>query len=335
MNWLLYISFACIFACLGSDIVAGQTPTGDSSGPSRVISAAVKIETIPAAADLDQKYRIGYDDKVEVQVFRHPELTQRVSVTSKGTINLFRLQEPLMAVCKTEQELADSIATAYQKDYLRNPDVHVQAVEQRSQSFSVIGSVEKPGSFFLNRKVRLIELLAFAGGPTKESGSRLFVARSGSTSNCKSDASADDDDRTLLDFRIDDVMKGKQDLVMQPGDVVSVGKKDVIYIYGNVNKQGQIPISEPITLTQALASAEGLKPATNKDNIRILRQKPGTLDREEFVYSLSDIDKRKVQDPYLEPNDIVAISEDRSKAILNSIGRSLTSGFSTIFYRIP
>ena len=122
---------------------------------------------------------------------------------------------------------------------------------------------------------------------------------------------------------------------MQPGDIVSVLDADVVYVYGNVNKQGQVALKEPITLTQAIASSEGLKPSTKRNNVRVLRQKAGSLERDEFVYDLDAIDKRKVQDPYLQPNDIVAVSEDKVKSILNGIKSSLTQGLPSIFYRVP
>src|SRR6476661_1205210 len=223
----------------------------------------------------DERYRIGYQDTLEIQIFRHPELNQRVSVNSNGTINLFRIPDPVIAVCKTERELANEVADAYRKDYLRNPEVNVVAAEQRSRAFAVIGAVEKPGSYLIAKRVRLLELLSQAGGPSKEAGTRLIVARTGSTSNCKmNDQVALNDDVTLMSFKIKDVLEAKQNLVMEPGDIVSVLDSDVVYVYGNVNKQGQIRLKEPITLTQALASAEGLKPSTKKDKIRVLRQKP-------------------------------------------------------------
>jgi polysaccharide export outer membrane protein len=304
-------------------------------------AVAAFAQTIPAASPVsvgkDERYRIGFQDQLDVQVFRHPELGQRVNVNSNGTINLFRLADPIVAVCKTERELANDIAVAYEKEYLRNPEVNVIAVEQRSRAFGVMGAVEKPGNYFINRKVRLLELLAQAGGPNKEAGTRLIVARFGSTSNCKlnEERSADSDDVALMDFKITDVMQGKQDLVMRPGDIVSVLDSDVVYVYGNVNKQGQVEIKEPITLTQAIASAEGLKSASNKSKIRILRQKQGSADRDELVYDLNAIDQNKAQDPFLEPNDVVAVSEDKTKSILNSIGRSFTNGIPSLFYKVP
>lgn len=283
----------------------------------------------------EERYRIGYQDRLTVQVFRHPELTQAVEVNPNGTISLFRLAEPIIAVCKTEFELANDIADAYRKDYLRNPEVKVSVSEQRSQSFAVIGAVSKPANYVINRRVRLLELLAFAGGPSKEAGSRLVVARTGSSSNCKQGERSDADSYEYMSFKLKDVLEAKENPEMRPGDVVSVLEADSVYVYGDVVKQGPVVFKEPITLMQAISSASGLKSAAKKDKIRVFRQKQGTVDREELIFDLEKIAKRQAPDPYLEPSDIIAVSEDQAKGILQSIGRTLTGGLPSIFYRIP
>lgn len=317
--------FSVIFAqLLFVSISIAQTPT-------------TKVSDTGISASQNERYRIGYEDTLAIQIFRHPELTQKVNVNPNGTINLFRIDAPIVAVCKTERELANEIAAAYEKDYLRNPEVQVIAVEQKSHAFAVIGAVEKPGRYYINRRVHLLELLSFAEGQSKEAGSRITVVRTGSFSNCQApnDATANLDDIALLDFKLREVLEGKANLIMQPGDVVSVMKADVVYVYGNVKKQGSVTFTEPITLMQALASAEGLEPAAKKDKVRIIRQKPNSMEREEFVYNLNDIDKQKVNDPYLQPNDIVAVSEDKAKSIFNAIKNSLTQGIPSLFYRVP
>jgi polysaccharide export outer membrane protein len=179
-------------------------------------------------------------------------------------------------------------------------------------------------------------MLAMAGGPNKESGTRLLVARTGNTSQCRDKGDLTDGDQiAVMDFKIQDVQQGKQTLWMQPGDVISLLKADIIYVYGNVNKQGTIEVREPITLTQALVAAEGMKSTAKKDKVRILRQIPGKADREEFVYDLNEIDKGKVKDPFLEPNDIVAVSADKMKSILYGIANSIKSSVPSAVYRLP
>lgn len=284
----------------------------------------------------NDRYRIGFQDILDIQVFRHPDLNQRISVSPNGTILLFRLDKPLVAVCKTELELAGEIAEAYKARFIRDPQVRVAVSEQKSQSVAVIGAVEKPATYFINRRYHLLEMLAMAGGPNKESGTRILVARTGSTTQCRDKGDQTDGDQVaVMDFKIRDIQEGKQTLWMQPGDVVFVQKTDIIYVYGNVNKQGTVEVREPITLTQALVSAEGMKPAAKKDKIRILRQVAGKADREEFVYNLNDIDKGKVRDPFLEPNDIVAVSEDRMKSIIYGIANSIKSSVPSAVYRFP
>lgn len=322
MRFLLFI-FVLLFA--GRETATAQTtPAPDASKTAP-----------PQAVNRDETYRIGYQDTVEVQVFGLPQLSQRYKVNPDGTISLFRSRRPLKAVCKTERELAADVAAEY-ATFLKKPEVNVIATERLSQAYGVIGAVEKPGNYFVSRKTRLLELLAYAGGPSREAGSRLMVARTGSSSACREvDGDTIKEDIILMNFKIKDVIENKQNLWMQPGDIVSVLPSDVVYIYGNVKKEGPVTVKEPITLTQAIVSAEGFAPSAQKDKIRVLRQKEGSSEREELVYDLNAIAKRQAADPFLQPNDIVAVSQDSSKAIFRKISDIMTSGVPSLFYRIP
>jgi len=316
-------------------IICPLTAFGQSETQSAARSTApTPSENTVSAKDGDEnQYHIGLQDILDIQIMRLPDLNQRVSVGPQGSIALFRLERPLVAICKTTRELANDIAKAYvDAKYLRDPQVNVMVSEQKSQSLGVIGAVEKPGNFFISRRVHLLELLSLAGGPSKEAGTRLLVARAGSSSGCRQGGEKDDDIQ-VMNFKIRDVEEGKQTLWMQPGDVVSVLEADIIYMYGSLNKQGALKIKDPITLTQAIASAEGLKPTAKTDKVRVLRQVPGKADRDEFVYDLGLINKGKIKDPYLEPNDIVAISQDSMKAILHGITETMKSTVPAATYR--
>jgi len=278
--------------------------------------------TVASLEKDDDRYRIGFQDVLEVKVFNHANLSQRATVSPNGTITLFRLDRPVVAVCKSESELAREIAAAYKAKFIRNPEVTVNVADQRSQSIGVMGAVVKPDYFFVKRRFHLLEMLALAGGPNKESGTRVIVSRTGSTSKCKE---ADDPDQEInvYSFKLRDVQEGKKTFWMQPGDLVSVLEADIVYVYGNVKQEGAIKIRETTTLTQAIVTAEGLKPAAKKDKIRILRQKGDSGEREELVFDLNQIDKGKIPDPILQPNDIVAVSEDKAKAIMYGFANAI------------
>jgi polysaccharide export outer membrane protein len=280
----------------------------------------------------EERYRIGYQDVLSISVFRHPELNTTVTINPDGTIYLPRATKPIEAYCKTERELKEIIEADY-KSFLKQPFVTVTVAQQLSQSFGVIGAVEKPGNFYVNRRVPLLELLSFAGGPSKESGSKLIVARLGSSSACRlnMEQMVDSEQIVFRTFKIKDLQQGKASFKMQAGDVVSVLDSDIVYVYGNVNKPGEVKFREPRTLRQVIASAEGFGPNAKKDKIRIIRQKTDSSEWEETaIYNLRDIDSGKVQDPILQPNDIVVVSEDKVAKILGSIAKSMTGGLSNL-----
>lgn len=320
-----------LFVFLGVilSIAAVQAQTDGSAGNT---ATSQKAATSPEDND---RYLIGYEDVLEINVMKHEELKQKVSVGKDGTIMVPRLDYPIVAVCKTERQVAKEIEDGYKKDFLRNPFVSVEVQDSKSQSAAVIGAVEKPGNFYLTRKVTLLELLSYAGGPNIHSGMRLVVARTGSTSNCRNEFEAvRDGEVKLMNFSMKDIQEGRKMVWMQPGDIVSVLEADPVYVFGNVRRQGKLLMKEPLTLRQALASAEGLKSASD-NKIRVLRQREGVIQPEEFVYDLKAINAGKAPDPFLQPNDVVAVSQDDWRFFMTKVANAATGGVPALFYRVP
>lgn len=285
----------------------------------------------------NERYRIGFKDILDIKVYRHPELNQTVSVNPDGTINLYRIDNPVVAVCKTEKELSDLIATLYQ-NFLRKPFINVRAVEQKSQPLAVIGAVKKPGVFYLNNKVRLIQLLSMAEGHDVEfAGSKVQIARIGNQSGCRNtDNGSASPDVEFLSFNLFEILKGRQNPWVQPGDIVSVLEAEEAYVVGNVvNEAEKISLKEPITLTQAIAKAGGVNNTAKTSKVRIQRQKAGTPLRTTLIFDLKEIRENKVEDPILQPNDIVEVPTDKLKSARNSFIKALTGGIGNIFYRFP
>lgn len=288
---------------------------------------------VAARKRTNEKYRIGFQDTLEIQVFRHPELSQVVNVSPDGTILMPRIDKPIFVVCKTERELSETVGTLY-KHYLKNPFVNVRAVEQRSQPFAVIGAVEKPGSFYMNRKIRLLELLAFAGGPKVEkAGANIQIARVGNVSGCSENADSEPDEIVFLSYKIKDVVNGKENPWMQPGDIVSVLEVEQAFVVGNVKEPSKVPLKEPVTLTQAIAFAGGLAPLARPSKVKIQRQEENGALKVELVFDLNDIVSKKIADPVLQPNDIVEVPKDNVKSVRNGIIKALSGGIGGLFYR--
>lgn len=279
----------------------------------------------------DERYRIGLQDILQVTVYRHPELSQTVSVGQDGTILLPRINEPIQAVCKTERELAVLITELY-KNYLRQPFVNVRTLEQRSQPFAVIGAVNKPGNFFLNQKIQLLSLLALAGGPDVEkAGSRVQVARIGNLTSCSPDDLTDQDIQFYA-YDLNDVLTGRENPWMQPGDIVSLLEAEEAYVVGDVFEPAKITLKEPVTLTEAIAQAGGLNATARISKVVIQRKEKGSPVRTEMVFNLKEIRERKVPDPLLQDNDIVEVSTSNAKVVKRSLLKIFTNGLPNIFY---
>jgi len=131
----------------------------------------VFLETAKAQKPaVDNRYRIGPGDVLEVRVSRAPELSRDgVRVDQRGMIRMPMWNDDVPAACLTEGELSAAIAKIYLK-YKTSPHVDVFVKEFQSQPVAVTGAVRGASNFKLQRQVRLLELLSFAGGPSEAAG---------------------------------------------------------------------------------------------------------------------------------------------------------------------
>jgi polysaccharide export outer membrane protein len=235
------------------------------------------------------------------------------------------IQMPLLdggiqAACRTESELARDIAAHY-VEYLKNPNVTVFVKEYQSQPVAVIGAVNAPGRFQLQRRVRLLEMLSFAGGPAERAGSHVQVIHTSGVSCREPQAPDIQADSSALDsFTLADLLSGddKSDPYVQPGDIVSLPEADQAFVVGNVYKPATIPLKEPVTVSNAIAMAGGTLPATKSDRIRIIRRIGKTNTKQEILIDLKAINQRQAEDIALQANDIVDVPTSGTKLFLRS-----------------
>ena len=151
----------------------------------RTVEASSSETSLPTfSSPADVQYRIGPGDVLDIRVFNYPQLSRDAArVDGRGMIRMPLLDGDIQAGCRTENELANDLAARYLK-YQRRPHVDVFIKEYNSQPVAVIGAVSRPGRFQLQRRVRLLELISFAGGPTDQAGTQIEVAHTGSVFSC-------------------------------------------------------------------------------------------------------------------------------------------------------
>jgi polysaccharide export outer membrane protein len=127
--------------------------------------AAVAIQPDDTGAT---DYRLVPNDVVQIKVFQEDDLDSMLRISKEGTIT-FPLIGSVMLGGKTPQDAAITIKAMLAKDYLVNPQVNVTVVEYAKRLFTVLGQVQRPGSYDLPDRdtLTLIQAIGMAGGYTR------------------------------------------------------------------------------------------------------------------------------------------------------------------------
>ena len=303
MKFLLFI-FASLLVT--ANVVAQQKPEN--------VAALVNQPTN------DSVYRIGPGDVLDIRVYNKPQLARdAVRVEGNGMIRMPLIEADIQAACKTESELAKDISTQYAR-YYKNLHVDVFIKEYHSKQVAIIGAVNDQSRFELQRRVRLLELLTYAKGPSPRAGQTINVVRGQLSSLCH-DSEAEDLNKTFSSYRLSDTLRGDPNAnpYLDGGDIVTLPEADQVYVVGNVFTPITIALKEPVTLSSAIAMAGGLRQDTKKDKIRIVRQDPGSTTKKEIIVDLYAIEKHNAEDPLLQPNDIIDVPTSAGKSFLRSL----------------
>jgi polysaccharide biosynthesis/export protein len=116
----------------------------------------------PQPPALSDEYRLGPGDKLRIEVYKDPQLSQSVQIRPDGKITL-PLVGDVDATGRTPIELRDQLAQAL-KEFMNNPTVTVIVVEAVASQVFVMGEVSHPGSMQLHGPTTILQAIAMAGG---------------------------------------------------------------------------------------------------------------------------------------------------------------------------
>ena len=245
------------------------------------------------------EYEIGAGDKLEFSVFGHDDLKRSIEVRSDGKANIPMLGD-LPVAGKTTDELDEEVTFLLGRDYIVDPQVSIELKESAKLWVTIMGEVRTPGRYPLKRDMKIIDLMASAGGITKDAGSRITIARHSEDGG---------DVQTLVverDHLLGDVT-GESNLVLARNDVVTVGGKDYYYIRGEVSRPGPYFLESGTTVLKAISVASGLTPFANRRSVSLLRSgKDGV--QEKISVNLKAIEDGKTPDIPLKPEDTIIVS---------------------------
>jgi polysaccharide biosynthesis/export protein len=284
---------------------------------------ATMLAVRPVAAQ-KESLLIGPGDLIQVDVLDTPEMEQQVRVTDDGSASLAYVGNVQIGG-KTPSAAAEEIRLLLiSKNVMKHPQVTVRVQEYSTQDVSVLGSVRTPGSYPLTTPQPVLRVLSLAGGVTEIADRQVTVKRHGSSEQ-------------LTYMLSNDPQKMLTDMVMvNPGDIVIVPKAPIIYIMGDVGRPGGYSMSSNeshLTLLQAIARAGSANKTSVQSKVRLIR----TTDqgKKEIPIRLDAMQKGKIADIDLQPNDIIYVPFSWMKNIAMSGSQIAASTSSAAIYAMP
>ena len=221
-----------------------------------------------AQAEQGAQYQIGPGDKIQIRVYKNPDLDTLTRVSAAGTVRVPLVGEVAvggLAEREVERQLAHLLESG---GYVNNPQVTVAVEEYESRQASVLGYVNRPGKYVISpRGSTVLDLLAMAGGVHAEGADVAYLTQRGKAVTTEIDLVA------ILE-------RGDQRRNAQvvDGDVLYVPPMRLFYVYGAVSRPGKYRLERGTTVMKALSVAGGLyvenqRAQGSESNIQISRRK--------------------------------------------------------------
>lgn len=169
----------------------------------------------PGNADVSATSGLGPGDVVQVRVHDEDGISDEYRVSDDGMLAL-----PFIEPIRVQGLDAAATGALVEKEYrdrkiLKNPQVTVFIKDARSQRVTVLGAVQKPGTFPVTAGMTLVEVISAAGGFTamaSRNGTVLIRSVSGKAQRYR--------------IPVDEVTDGRRDdVTVLGGDIVKVPER--------------------------------------------------------------------------------------------------------------
>lgn len=186
-----------------------------------VLSASSLFAQVVVRSEDDppNAYAIGIGDVIDISVWKNAELSVTVPVRPDGRVSVPLLGD-VQASGMTPRALTEDLTRKF-KEFVTAPSVSVVIKEIHSRKVFVTGEVKTAGSFDLQPRAKLMQILAMAGGLTPYAKGRVIVLRDGRDGRESKDKGGGPDQR--YEINIGAIVSGKRpqdNIILQPGDTL-------------------------------------------------------------------------------------------------------------------
>ncbi len=182
----------------------------------KLVTIAVFLACGAVMAQSDSNYRLSADDLLDFRVFQEPELDSVIRVSGDGSA-IFPLVGRLAIGGKTIGEATELLRQRYMAGYLANPQVTLTVRDYARRVFTMLGQIQKPGSYNFegSETISLLDAIGMAGGYTRiaNPGKVTVKRRVGGKETV-----------IRVDARKMARSNSQENFQVQPGDVITVGE---------------------------------------------------------------------------------------------------------------
>ncbi|BHH85118.1 polysaccharide biosynthesis/export family protein [Desulforhopalus sp. 52FAK] len=273
--------------------------------------------SMPEDDNVSGDYLLGAGDLLSIIVFETEELNAEVRVSSSGIINVALLGD-VNVLNLSVAEAEEKIETLYARDYLYNPHVSVHIKEHVSKQITLLGAIKTPGTYNYVSQRRILDILAMGNGLTDEAGSFCYITRQDPKSGTRVSYMVD----------LDELMK-KGDMAsnhtIRGGDVIYIPESGQCFVDGAVRKPGTYPISNNMSVSEAIALAGGLASYADDDSIKLVRYMGRGRERQVVSLSYQQLQAGVGDTLLLQDQDIIFAESSATGKLM--AGSGVTIGF--------
>jgi polysaccharide export outer membrane protein len=172
---------------------------------------------LPVKAQDASNYKISANDLLDFKVFQESDLDAEVRVAGDGTA-IFPLIGSVNLAGKSVADATALLRQRYLNGYLVNPQISLIVQAYAKRTFTLLGQVQRPGSYELvgDQTINLLEAIGMAGGYTR-------IADPGNITVRRKESGQEQVFR-INAKRPDKNGQGITQFSLKPGDIITVGE---------------------------------------------------------------------------------------------------------------
>jgi polysaccharide export outer membrane protein len=285
-------------------------------------------------------YPLGTGDVLDVSVFGFNNLTANSAVASDGAVILPLVGRVDVGGLPVE-EAQSAIAKRYSR-FIRSPQVLVSLKTFSTSRVSVIGEVNKPGTYPLTRRgVLLTELLSEAGGRSPAAGTRIILlptpkikepipVKNSGTPTLSLVSTHTNDNGSGIEIDLEDLIgtidKRPLTIPLAPGDTIIVPEAGTYEVDGEVTTPGSFKLTGRTSVIGAIAAAKGFTYSADVNNVEVIRD-VGAGRKALISLDLEEVGLRGGPDIRLRNGDLVRVPSHSGRFFKRQIVETINGIF--------